>query len=42
MDFSVTFVTNALSNHGTVAWVTQPEWPKDAKDNVKQVQRAAN
>ena len=26
----------ALSNHCTVAWVTRPEWPKGAKDEVKQ------
>ena len=33
---------NALSNHCIVAWVTRPERPKGAKDEVKQARRAAS
>ena len=31
---------DTLSNHHTVAWVTRPERPKGAKDEVKQARRA--
>ena len=33
-------MANALSKHCTVAWVTRPERPKGAKDEVKQARRA--
>ena len=33
---------NALSYDRTVAWVTRPERPKGAMDEVKQAQRAAS
>ena len=33
---------NTLSNDHTVVWVTQPERPKGAKDEVKQAQRASS
>ena len=36
LDFSL---SNALTNHYIVVWVTQPEWPKGAKDEVKQARR---
>ena len=31
-------MANTLSNHCTVAWVTRPEHPKGAEDEVKQAQ----
>ena len=43
LDFHVIFcdVSNALSNHCTVAWVTRHERPKGVKVEVKQARRAA-
>ena len=34
-------ISNALFHHCTDAWVTRPERPKGAKDEVKQARRAA-